>query len=50
MGVYSISLIATEEKSQPRILHLLSSKLSESGWADDLLHRAKGMYAYPAAT
>ncbi|KAG2112024.1 transcription factor e(y)2-domain-containing protein [Suillus discolor] len=24
-----------------RILHLLSSKLSESGWADDLLHRAK---------
>ncbi|KAG1750640.1 uncharacterized protein EDB91DRAFT_1108574 [Suillus paluster] len=24
-----------------RILHLMSSKLSESGWTDDLLHRAK---------
>ncbi|KIK38185.1 hypothetical protein CY34DRAFT_809624 [Suillus luteus UH-Slu-Lm8-n1] len=24
-----------------RILHQLSSKLSESGWTDDLLHRAK---------
>ncbi|OAX41779.1 hypothetical protein K503DRAFT_767353 [Rhizopogon vinicolor AM-OR11-026] len=24
-----------------RILHLLSSKLSESGWTDELLHRAK---------
>ncbi|KAJ8593729.1 hypothetical protein M405DRAFT_810366 [Rhizopogon salebrosus TDB-379] len=24
-----------------RLLHLLSLKLSESGWTDDLLHRAK---------
>ncbi|KAG6372641.1 hypothetical protein JVT61DRAFT_7393 [Boletus reticuloceps] len=37
-------------RSDPRILRLLASKLSEHGWVDEVRHRAKGILAFFSGT